>query len=664
MVMTVGIALAGLAAEIAVVWSAGIKAVPAEEILAKFSYNPGNFYPLQGRTRLAFEIACLTLPAWIALGYLLAGRAARAWKESSLRSAVVFGLANFLFFFSWCLAPAFRPSLAEPAGPAWILSSFLKTRIVFGPIGFLVFNVFLILFFLFRQWHKQRRNRMIAWGLLLGIWIVTIPLRFYMPSDLSDAGPITFHLNVLLHALAQVSNGRHWLVDFPHMYGGYIEFLGPVLSWLPRRIESILWILAPFCIGATLFLLGSARLLINRPAVLLLTGLTLFHMEAFSWGDPYYNYNAVRRFFPALGLFLALLYFRKPGILKYTSASLAAAVATIWNLDTGLVLWGSWTVATTASDLFDRRWRAAARALAIQLGTVVALWLLFFLYLRIIGGKAPQWRQLFVFQDLNLHYGFFGSPLRAPDFWCVFALVQVAGLALALILKARGSSSWRVPALLMVSLMGIGLSSYYFGRAMAPNLMGSGYITILLLGFLLDQGIRLMAAGKLPRIAWGYLLPAMIILAWGALNFSFAMRKIPSRDGAAFLAWRSGNCPISEEVRFVVAHTSPGEPTLIFSHHSGFYHYLSQTPSPVDAGGPLEWARSQDIDAIVGALNRHAAVKLLIDKNFDMFHFYRPEIDARIEQAVANSYHAVAASASGKLTLYIPNAPGEPLPLP
>ena len=658
-VMTVGIALAGVAAEIAMVWSAGISAVSADEIVAKFSYNPEYFYPLQARTRLGFEIACLTLPAWILFGYFLAAWARRAWNKTSLRVAVVFGLVNFLFFFCWCLAPAFRPNPADPYGPSWILSSFLKTRVVFGPIGLLVLNAFLILLFLFRQRHERRRNRTIAWGILLALWMVTIPLHFYMPADLSDDARITFHLNVLMHGLAQVSNGRHWLVDFPHMYGGYIEFLGPVLSWLPRRFESILWIMAPFSAGAMLLLLGSARLLIARPAVLLLTGLALFHMEAFSWVDHYYNYSAVRKFFPALGLFLALLYFRRPGPWKYAAVSLIASVATIWNLDTGLVLWGSWTVAAASSDLFARRWRGMARILATQLGTVVALWALFFLYLRIAGGRAPQWRELFVFQDLNLHYGFFGSPLIAPDFWSIFALIQIAGLALALIFKARGSSSWRIPGIVMISLMGIGLSSYYFGRALAPNLMESGYITILLLGFLLDEGIRLMAAGKLPRIAWGYLLPAIVILAWGALNFSFAARKIEPMDRAVFKAWRSGTSPISEEAGFVLAHTSPGEPTLIFSQHSGFYHYVSRTPAPVDAGGPLEWARSEDIDAVVGALNRHTAAKLLIDQDFGMFHFYRPEVDVRIAQAVADSYHAVAVSPSGKLTLYVPDVPGE-----
>jgi len=70
------------------------------------------------------------------------------------------------------------------------------------------------------------------------------PTRFYAPSEITDQLHFTYHLNSVLDALSQATNGHHLLVDFPHIYGGYIEMLAPLIGLFPRAIGVPLLALA------------------------------------------------------------------------------------------------------------------------------------------------------------------------------------------------------------------------------------------------------------------------------------------------------------------------------------------------------------------------------------------------------------------------------------
>ena len=67
-----------------------------------------------------------------------------------------------------------------------------------------------------------------------------------------------------------------------------------------------------------------------------------------------------------VSLLVAALYFRQPTAPRHAVVTALAAVASIWNLDTGLVLWASWLGTLVVMASSHRDFFGAARHLLIQ----------------------------------------------------------------------------------------------------------------------------------------------------------------------------------------------------------------------------------------------------------------------------------------------------------
>ena len=110
----------------------------------------------------------------------------------------------------------------------------------------------------------------------------------------------------------------------------------------------------PTVLAIWFWLLAGARLW-RHPAILALGGVALLGAIYLTALPPDYCYSTPRTFFPALGLWLIVGYLREPSIARFWVVSLVAALASIWNLDTGIVLWVAWTITLLAGDANARR---------------------------------------------------------------------------------------------------------------------------------------------------------------------------------------------------------------------------------------------------------------------------------------------------------------------
>jgi len=433
--------------------------------------------------------------------------------------------------------------------------------------------------------------------------------------------------------------------------------LAPLVRFLPLGIVSLIAVLALPNLLGMLCLLLVARLVVRRPALLFLCGLALLGAGYLpSAYDLIYGFSTARFFFPPLGLLAATLYFRQPTSVRYAVATGIAAVASVWNLDTGLVLWASWLGTLGVMALARREYVDAARHTAIQALALVAAWLAFFLYLRVVSGRWPDGGMLFYFQKLVVGAGYFCLGLVVPDMWVFVLSLYVIALAVVFLACQRERTHWLTPVTLMLALLGIGLFSYFMGRSAESNLVGVAYPAILLGGILCAESDVLTSRRRLPASARFSMLPAKMALFWWSFLLVAALPDL-FRSGAHVLRhWESETpTPLEVNAAFVRQHVAPREPGVFFlSNQSGIYYYLSGTVRPLRIPGMIELLETRDMDVLVEAIRERRIAKLFVEQNFYDIEMYRPDIYEEIRRAVAENYVAEAAGSTGRLVLYRP----------
>jgi hypothetical protein len=618
------------------------------------------FYLGQPWKTAAYQGCCLALPFLLAGGFWLGRRLAGRLSVRTLERLTRLGALFYLLLVAWSAWPMiFYPSPPLPLiPPSWFLLPFDYSPAFLLPSVLFVAISAGLLFLGLRSRDRRRTFHQFTFLLLL-IWAALIPSRFYPACEIDDEPRYTYHLNSVLDALSQSVNGHHLLVDFPHIYGGYVEMLAPIIRLFPRSPEVLLTALAVPNILGTLCLLLTARLVVRRrPALLFLCGLTLLAaLDLCGARDLTYGYSTARVFFPAAGLLAATLYFRRPGRLGYAATTGLAAVAGLWNLDTGLVLWASWLATLMAMEFAGRRPLGALRHLLLQTLTLAVAWAGFLLYLRASSGQWPALGMLFYFQRFVLGTGYSCVPLICPDLWVPVLGLYVMGLALAARGFFRRMITWRTPTLAMISLLGLGVSSYFMGRSAESNLMAVAYPAIIL-ACMLGEEVEILSRRPDGGLVAGrlFILPTKLALVWWSFLFVAGLPDLLSISGNVIRHWGCAQeTPFRAKAAFVRQATQPGEGGVFFlSNQSGLYYYLSDTVRPLKMPGIVELMRASDMDVLLDAIRRHQIEKLFVEQNFYSIAMYRPDVYEQVRATVQHNYRQAASAPDGKLILYVP----------
>jgi hypothetical protein len=659
LLIAVGITLLGIGA-IAVFCQYTIPPIPqGPEFNAQFTVLDGFFYAGQPAKTAAYEAGCMATPFLLALGFFLARRWAGKLSDKTINRLTLTGVVLYLLLVAGSAWPMiYCPHPPFPLiPPRWLILPCDYSHPFCSPARALFLFVAggLALFFLLSPASRRNANR--AMALLLTVWAVLIPSRFYLPSDIHDDYRYLYHLNSVLDSLSQSANGHHLLVDFPHMYGGYGEMLAPIIRLFPREIGTLIASLAVPNVLGMLCLLLTARLVIRRPALLFVCGLALLGVEYLTTSkDIFYCYITVRFFFPSVGLLAATLYFRRPGAFRYAVATAVAALAPVWNLDTGIVLWASWLGTLLTMELAARNLPGIARHLLVQTLSLVGAWTAFFLYLRLASGQWPDVGMLFYFHKLILGSGYFCLRMIFPHTWAFVLSIYVIGLAVAFCACVRGKTNWLTPVTLMISLLGIGIFSYFMGRSAESNLIMVAYPAVLLAGILCAEGEVLTRLKRLPASARFCLLPSKLALFWWAFLLVAALPDLLPTSGRVVRNWSSvEQTPLRTNAAFVAQRVQPHEDGVYFlSNHSGIYYYLSDTVRPLRIPNTIELYWTRDMDVLIDAIRARRIGKLFVDQNFYVIEMYRPDIYRDIRDAIAQNYQVSEVGPTGRLVLYTP----------
>jgi hypothetical protein len=646
----------GFAVIAAICWYS-VPPIPHDEaFIARFAVIDGFLYARQPAKTAAFQ-ACLAAAPFLVLGAVwVVRRVLAGFSGTGVKRAVQAGLALHLLFFAACV----RPLVYYRHPPLWLPPRWLLCPLPFPPPvpawewkASVVFAMMFCFAALARLLGRRGVTRVIVVLALL-----CAPVEFYAPSQIADDTAFTYHLDAMLDALSQSINGHHLLVDFPHIYGGYGEMLAPFLRLFPRTMALPLVALAvPTLLGIGFWLLAAFRL-IRNPFILAVCATGILGATYLAALPPNYCYGTPRTLFPSVGLLLAISYLRRPAPGLFWIMSVIAAIASIWNLDTGLVLWFAWTLTLVAGDAAERAWMRAARHLATQVALLASAWASFFLYLRLASHEAPNLGLLFYFQSMVVKSGYFCVAMIVPSAWTFVVLLFVTGLVIATLAHLRRRLPWKGRVVLFLSLLGIGMFSYYMGRAAESNLICVSPPGILLAGLLASEaGVR-VRHGILPPVTRWFFVPWMAMIFWWAFLFFVQLPTILQREvrlAEAALDPEPGANFVQANADFAERQVRPGEDGVYFlSGHSGFYYYLTGTTRPLRIPGNVELLQMRDMQVLIDAIKTRQIPKLFVERNFWAMDMYRPDVYQALTDAIATNYRAGVASPNGRLILYQP----------
>jgi hypothetical protein len=617
----------------------------------------GFFYPHQPGKSAAFQACVLAAPLLIAGAFFLTRAIIARMGATALRRWIAAGLViEFVLFVA-----SIRPLFYYPHPPVWIPPTWLLCPLAFPPpvpmwewigsvLAGLVFCAWL------RIAPRGRGTSRRVWIVILVLAIVLVPDEFYAPSEITSEIEFTYHLNAMLDALSQSVNGHHLLVDFPHIYGGYIEVLAPVLRLFPRTLAVPLFALAVPSVLSLFCWLFAARQLIRSPALLALCGIGLVSVTYLTAFPPTYVYSTPRSLFPALGLLLAALYFRRPSGRLYAAISVVAALAPVWSMDTGLVFWLAWTLTLLAGEASERRWLGVVRHAVVQGGLLGIACVDFVLYLRVTSHEWPNPHLLFYFQTMVVKSGYFCVAIIVPSAWMFLVLLYLTGLVVAALVHFRGRVDWKQRMILLLSLTGIGMFSYYMGRTAESNLIAVCPPGLLLLGLLGSEVRARVLLRRLPPVVRWFFVPWLVMVFWWAFLLFVHLPVLLGREVHVVRdAFKPGVTTFEADAARAETWVRPGESDVYFlSGHSGLYYYLTGTVRPLRMPGNVELMKVSDVNVLLAAIRQRRLPKLVVDRNFYDLEMYRPEVYQWLTEAIAANYRVADIAPGGKVVLEVP----------
>jgi hypothetical protein len=432
------------------------------------------------------------------------------------------------------------------------------------------------------------------------------------------------HFEAVFYSVSQVAGGKTLLADLPVQYGLYAELLGPIFRSLGMSVIGFTLLLSALQATALFALIAFTTCVVRTPLLLVIALVTTFLVVGntwmFIWQNPvrheYYQLWPIRMLFPALILAAYSLAYRR-GMQPVHILVLACirGVGVIWNFDWGLPALGSLIVLFLVRWIFGApSWRKRLDLLII-LAIPPVLAALFAAYLTVKTNDPIIWTETFKYQAIFYGMGFGMLPLPlTPHPWMLVLAVYLYGLVFGVLAHARSKADIVSDAILVLSVMGIGIFTYYQGRSHDIVLSFVMWPAILIAFILADKTVRAVRLGLIPR---SLTLPIMPIVALGLTATTATVLGIPHLVQVA--AKTLGDLAVSkptkrsEHVTFILERTVGAPRAGIFAPGQSILFAETSLGSDVAGPGDMELLLVEDLDRRVANLLSMPTQHLFID---------------------------------------------------
>ncbi len=607
--------------------------------------------------RLQFELSVLLAPFVLILSYVILKKRCigRVWVDTiypMLATTTVFLVFGFTYL-------------------ALMKSNFLyiKSSYFFDSYGRYIFNIviFPTLFFLF----ITRGQKTISTSRFIHAFATHVPkivlcLTIFLIAIINIIGVdsifLHYHFNPIFYPVAQVVAGKSPLVDLPSLYGLFPLFLVPAFSVVGLSVVSFSFVMGIFASFAFLFLfLFMSRVIRDR--VLLYAGFLCVLFYSYL-GHPYFahplnpeiyfQYWPVRFLFPCLFLFLVSVYLHTNNRRLYYLSFVVYALGMLWNLDSGVVVFLAWLVVLAYNEFTQDTltYFKMARHLLVAFASLFAIIFSFCTWIYVSSGSWPDFSMVWLYQKINLD-GFYALPMPPPPhMWAVIALVYLCGLLFILSKSLDHKKIFYEDKLIFaVTILGVGLLTYYQGRSHDRTLVLPSYAAFILIAIFVDrlyQYIKTIGGALYGEMLMFILLFYVVISAPFNIAYNIETYFSYVRSGMESFM-NEGNSPYAHNINFIKKHTSRGEGVVVLSiNKEGIYYGETGTYSAIDVPALTDPILKQDTEQIVDFLNYDESTKVFVEGPLNAFDLY----DVRIKQVLEARY-SIATSSAHDLSWYV-----------
>lgn len=480
---------------------------------------------------------------------------------------------------------------------------------------------------------------------------------FFSIYDLNviyHTGTYVEHLNAVLHAVAQVYNGKELLVDLTHQYGMYPHFLEPLFKLVGLSMLSFTTVMG-LLTGLALILIYRFMKDICEHSIVAVFGFCALIYYGYFFSrinfnfDQYFQYHPVRFLCPAVAIFLSYRYFKSCSKKLYYFMFLFCSISVYWNLDTGVVVFFSWLLALLYKEYSCATFKNMLVHIFAGIAIFIAFSAAFNMYLFLRYGDIPDYATFMDYQRIFYTYGYAMLPMKLFGPWNLVILMYLLGIvySIAKLDDRNGDYSIKGIMVFYLAISGTGLFVYYQGRSHDLNLVIVCYPAIVIAAVFADN---LLTAYKSRGLSFDKVV-FCILMAFFLYCTGSLLKNIPDIASDTFtrlrLAVNGDITPTSTRADFVRQITVRGGEVLILSSLSGLYYMVSGTSCPIKIPGPTELFLKADYAKIYEYIKSYRCAYLIYDSNFVHSNPHK----RKIAEAVDENFVVAAASPDGSIFL-------------
>jgi hypothetical protein len=242
----------------------------------------------------------------------------------------------------------------------------------------------------------------------------------------------------------------------------------------------------------------------------------------------------------------------------------------------------------------------------------------FAICLRIRYGQFPDIFAALDYQKLFYMYGYYMLPMPPWHPWIILLGIYASGLLYGIIRLLENNISIKSSMFFFLSVLGVGLFSYYQGRSHDLCLLPVGYPAFIIVALFTDMLVKKVNIFNFigDKINLTLILFLIIYISLSFVyNVPGIISTISMRLKPLFTLQQSD---VARNADFVKQHTTPGEEVLILTQLSGVYSLAAQAAYPINVPGTTELALKSDYLIISDYLDKRAH-KVVVDSYYAPF---------------------------------------------
>jgi hypothetical protein len=435
-----------------------------------------------------------------------------------------------------------------------------------------------------------------------------------------------WHFEPVFYSMTQVMAGKTLIADLPSQYGLFAEILRPLFAITGLSALKFTLVMTALQGVASFALLGLCRGVIRLNGVRLVAVLTLCWVVGSAWaavmislyGHEYFQVWPIRFLFPALSAFLFFA-FRREGLTAGRVATLAvlAGLGILWNLDSGVPTAGALIAFLLIRAVLGgggERLRNIGR-LAIGIAAPVVVVAAFLQYLSLKAGGHIHLADWIKYQQIFYAAGFGMLPLpRQPHPWMAVLGLYLFGLTGGILAQFRRKPFLVWDIIFYLSVLGLGLFTYYQGRSHAVVLTFVVWPAIVIAFILADRALRAARAGVLPMLtAWSIspvlIFGVMMSLLWVLRSPNLLL--MTAKEAWTVAVPRHGTVT-SQNIAFIKTMVGADKSAVILSPAQALYYGETGLASDISGPSIAETILLADQRHVTETLKAHPVAHLFI----------------------------------------------------